>query len=116
MIIIAGWVEIGDPARVAEALEGGKAFMTPVRAQKGNLDYTWTADRVIPGRIYVYERWEDEPSLATHLAGQNYRNMLGHMGQFGLKGMDILKYRIDLAEPVYDSTGTPRADFFTDQA
>jgi hypothetical protein len=27
-----------------------------------------------------------------------------------------LKYRIDLAEPVYDETMTPRADFFTDKS
>ena len=113
MIIIAGWIEM-DPSKVEEALEGGVPFVTPVREQKGCLDYTWTADRVIPGRIYVYERWETEEALAAHLAGPNYRNMRDHMGQFGMTGADILKYRIDLAEPVYDETGTPRADFFTE--
>ena len=35
------------------------------------------------------------------------------LGSVGLKGADNKKYRVDLAEPVYDDTRTPRADFFT---
>jgi hypothetical protein len=35
------------------------------------------------------------------------------LAQFGIRGADVLKYRIDAAEPVYDETGTARADFFT---
>jgi hypothetical protein len=38
------------------------------------------------------------------------RDMLGSVG---LAGADNKKYRCDIAEPVYDNTGTPRADFFT---
>jgi hypothetical protein len=36
------------------------------------------------------------------------------LGRVGLKGADNKKYRVDLSEPVYDSTSTPRADFFTE--
>ncbi|MBT5010599.1 MAG: antibiotic biosynthesis monooxygenase, partial [Gammaproteobacteria bacterium] len=38
------------------------------------------------------------------------------LGQFGIRGAEVLKYQIDLAEPVYDETGTARADFFTAKA
>ncbi len=113
MIIIAGWIRMA-PEKVEEALSKGAAFISPVREQEGCLDYTWTADRVDIGRIYVYERWENEESLARHLKGPNYLNMRDHIGAFGAQPGEILKYRIDLAEPVYDETGTPRADFFTD--
>jgi hypothetical protein len=37
------------------------------------------------------------------------------LGQIGLKGADNKKYRVDLSEPVYDPTMTPRADFFTER-
>ena len=36
------------------------------------------------------------------------------IGAYGLRGADVLKYRMELAEPVYDPTGVPRADFFTE--
>ena len=39
--------------------------------------------------------------------------MGGNLGQHGITGSQISKFRVDLEEPVYDDTGTPRADFFT---
>ena len=112
MIIISGWIEIA-PSDVDEALASSQAYITPVREWDGCLDYAWTADKIIPGRIYIYERWETEAALAAHLKGENYLNMRNHMGQYKAVGAEILKHRIDLSEPVYDETGTPRADFFT---
>jgi hypothetical protein len=31
-----------------------------------------------------------------------------------VRGASVAKYRVDKSEPVYDPTGKPRADFFTD--
>ena len=59
-------------------------------------------------------RWRDEASLAAHFKHPNYLNMHDALGRIGLKGADNKKYRVDLSEPVYDSTFTPRADFFTE--
>ena len=56
----------------------------------------------------------DEASLAAHFKHPNYLNMRDALGRIGLKGADNKKYRVDLSEPVYDSTFTPRADFFTE--
>ena len=39
--------------------------------------------------------------------------MGGNLGAHGITGSQISKFRVDLEEPVYDGTGTPRADFFT---
>ncbi|SVE53623.1 uncharacterized protein METZ01_LOCUS506477, partial [marine metagenome] len=38
------------------------------------------------------------------------------IGSFGLRGAEVLKYRVDHQEPVYDDSGKPRADFFTKPA
>jgi len=65
-----------------------------------------------PGRIYVFEEWTTQEALAAHLAGPHYRSMLGHMCRSSRSPTTVTKkYRVDLSEPVYDSTGTPRADF-----
>lgn len=112
MIIVAGWIEI-DPDKVDSALAEADPYIRPVRAWDGCLDYAWGADVVEPGRINIYECWADEASFAAHLAGENYRNMRDHVGKLGTRAGHVRKYRIDLAEPVYDDSGTPRADFFT---
>jgi quinol monooxygenase YgiN len=73
------------------------------------------ARSVRAARICVYELWRDEASLAAHFKHPNYLNMRDALGRIGLAGADNNKYRVDLREPVYDSTFTPRADFFTEK-
>lgn len=112
-ILIAGTVDV-DPAQRDAALEAGIPHMEATRAWPGCLDYVWSADLLIPGRIYVYERWQDEASLASHFEGPHYLAMRNTIGAHGLRAADVAKYRPDLSEPVYDATGTPRADFVTE--
>ena len=113
MIIIAGTVDV-DPERRDAALVAGKPHMEATRAFPGCLDYVWSADLLVPGRIYVFERWESTETLAAHLAGPHYLAMRDTIAAHGLRAADVLKYRPEISEPVYDSTGTPRADFFTE--
>ena len=114
MIIIAGTVDV-DPARRDEALVAGRPHMESTRSQKGCLDYNWSADGLVPGRIYVYERWETQDDLAAHLSGPYYLAMRDTIAAHGLRGADVFKCRPAIAEPVYDEKGVPRADFFTEQ-
>jgi quinol monooxygenase YgiN len=113
VIIIAGTVDV-DPERRDAALVAGKPHMEATRAFPGCLDYVWSADLLVPGRIYVFERWESTETLAAHLAGPHYLAMRDTIAAHGLRAADVLKYRPEISEPVYDSTGTPRADFFTE--
>lgn len=114
MILIAGTVDV-DPERRDAALVAGRPHMQATRAQKGCIDYVWSADLLVPGRIYVYERWASEEDLAAHFAGPHYLAMRDTMGAHGLRGADVFKYRVSLFEPVYDAEGKARADFFTAQ-
>jgi quinol monooxygenase YgiN len=111
-VVIAGFVDI-DPDRRDEALRGAERFIAGALTQAGCVHYAWTADVLTPGRIYVFEEWTSQDALAAHLAGPHYRAMLGHMQQFAITNAVTEKYRVDLSEPVYDPSGTPRADFFT---
>lgn len=113
MILIAGTVDV-DPERRDAALEAGKPHVEATRAWNGCLHYAWGADLLVPGRIYVFEKWESEAALASHFAGPHYRAMRETIARFGLRGAAVSKYRIDLEEPVYDRKGAPRADFFTE--
>lgn len=110
-IIISGTVDL--PAeRLEPALEAAVPLIEGALGQDGCLDYDWCPDPRHPGRIRVFERWRDEAALAAHFQGQWYRRMREALGGFGILAAETAKYRVDLKEPVYDDTGTPRADFF----
>jgi quinol monooxygenase YgiN len=114
-IIIAGTIDLADPSKRDEALRIAGPLQQKTRTEEpGCHAYVFAPDPCVEGRLCVYELWEDEASLAAHFRHPNYLNMRTALGQIGLKGADNKKYRVDLSEPVYDPTMTPRADFFTE--
>jgi quinol monooxygenase YgiN len=116
MIIIAGIIDLADPSKRDEALAIAGPLQQKTRSEEpGCHAYVFAPDPCVEGRIGVYELWQDEASLAAHFKHPNYLNMRTALGQIGLKGADNKKYRVDLSEPVYDPTMTPRADFFTEK-
>ena len=52
-------------------------------------------------------------TLAAHLAGPCYAQMLAHLGTYGVENAQVSKFKVAIEEPVYDSEGSPRADFFS---
>ena len=112
-IIISGTVDL-PPENLEAALEAIAPLVEGARAQPGCLDYDWCPDPLRPGRLRVFERWESEDALAEHFRNEWYLRMRETVGRFGLLAADNAKYRVDLSEPVYDDSMTPRADFFTD--
>lgn len=111
-IVIAGAVDVA-PEKRERALKDARPFIEQALAEQGCIEYSWTADLGMPGRIRVFEEWESQPDLAAHLAGQPYRSMLAHLQGVGIVNAVTQKYRVDHCEPVYDPDGRPRADFFT---
>lgn len=111
MIILTGWVDV-DPERREEALRAARPHMAATRAWPGCLDYVWSADPLEPARIYVYERWRDEASLASHFEGPHYLAMRDTIAAFGIRALEVFKYEPARRGAVYDPSGRPRADFF----
>ncbi|MFT7245472.1 MAG: quinol monooxygenase YgiN [Candidatus Azotimanducaceae bacterium] len=115
MIIISGTVDL-DPAQMAAAMAAAKPLIEGALTQEGCMDYDWCPDPLTDGRLRVFERWASEAALASHFQNNWYTDMRAALAGFGIRGADVLKYRIDLAEPVYDETMSPRADFFTEKS
>ncbi|MDG2028979.1 MAG: antibiotic biosynthesis monooxygenase [Acidimicrobiales bacterium] len=114
MIIIAGHLEFVDKESRDGAVVAGAKEQEATRGEEpGCLAYIFSADPCEDRNIQVYELWEDEATLAAHFHHPNYTNMRTVLRSFERTGGDVRKYRSDLSEPVYDDTGTARADFFT---
>ncbi|NHN39213.1 antibiotic biosynthesis monooxygenase [Pseudomaricurvus alcaniphilus] len=111
-VIINGTVDF-KPEDAVAVLKDAAELMAATRQQTGCRHYVWSLDPAVPGRVYVYENWESVADLAAHLAGHFYTDMVQVLGRYEMLATDILKYRIDHAEPVYDDQGVPRADFFS---
>jgi quinol monooxygenase YgiN len=112
IIIISGTIDF-PPDKVMPALEAGRPLIDGAYTEDGCMDYDWCPDPRVPGRVRVFERWRDAECLAAHFKSRWYNDMRMTLAQYGILGADVLKYSVDCAEPVYDETGTARADFFT---
>ena len=113
MIVVAGYTHIDAEAR-ERALADAKPLIDGARSQEGCVQYSWTPCPFDPTRLHVLEEWSSEAAFAAHLAGPQYQAMLGHLSGFNVRDTEVQKYRVDLAEPVYDPEGRARADFFSE--
>lgn len=67
MIIVGGEFRV-DPAERDAFLAGRVEMMKNSRAEDGCLEYTFAADPADPGRVILFERWQNQEALDTHLA------------------------------------------------
>ena len=59
----------------------------------------------------MFELWRDAAALAHHFTLSNYTEMAARLAAAGLSDAVATKYAIAQEAPVYDTSGTPRADF-----
>ncbi|WP_439534415.1 putative quinol monooxygenase [Polymorphobacter sp.] len=111
-ILITATMDL-DPAHAERIILGARELIEASLEEPGCEAYSWALDPLHPGRVHVFERWVDEASLAHHFTLPNYTEMRTHLRSAGPIVSRSRKFRVDLEEPIYDETGTPRADFFT---
>lgn len=68
MVIVGGEFEL-EPAERDAFLAGRRETMRRSRSEPGCLEYTFSADPLDAGRVVLFERWESQEALDTHLAG-----------------------------------------------
>jgi quinol monooxygenase YgiN len=68
MLIVGGWFEV-DPSERDAFVAGRLDSVRSSRAEQGCIEYTVAPDPANPGRVILFERWEDQASLDAHLAG-----------------------------------------------
>ena len=109
-ILIQAIIDV-DPEARGRALADARGWIDGALAQPGRLAYAWTLDPHFPERIHVFEEWDSEDALAAHLAGPQYRGMLGHVGKCGVRASSSRKFAVSREAPVYNEDGVPSAAF-----
>jgi quinol monooxygenase YgiN len=67
VVIVAGVFTV-DPEQREAFLAGRMDRMRTSRAERGCLEYTFSADPLDPGRVLLFERWASQADLDAHLA------------------------------------------------
>jgi quinol monooxygenase YgiN len=97
MLIVAGYFDV-DPsdreAFIADRIDG----MKKSRAEQGCIAYAISADPIEPGRVLLYERWEDKAALAAHLEGM--RSAPPARREIPLLGVEVQQYEIERFGPI----------------
>lgn len=94
MIIVAGYLTIAPDQREA-ALAAVRPAVELTRAEAGNLDYSFSFDGNDENRLNVFERWESEEAMNTHMATAHLAEMMTNIGP--CIGGDVSLTRYDVA-------------------
>jgi quinol monooxygenase YgiN len=72
MLVVGGTFEVDLADRDAFIAARHESMRTS-RGEKGCLEYTFAADPLDPGRVILFERWEDQEALDAHLSALRER-------------------------------------------
>jgi quinol monooxygenase YgiN len=66
-VVIVGGTFAVDPGQRDEFLANHHEMIRTSRSEAGCLEYTYSADPIDPGRVVLFEIWENQEALDAHL-------------------------------------------------
>lgn len=115
MIIIAATLDFADQATCDTVVHASAPTQQATRDDEpGCRAYCFAADPCVPGRIQVYELWDDSESLAAHFRHPNYLAMRDLIRSHLPTGAANRAYLVERDEPVYGPDGAFRDAFFAE--
>jgi quinol monooxygenase YgiN len=102
--IIAGWLDYG--VNRDAVLAAFTACAEASRLEDGCLDYVVTADPSEPGRVVVFERWDDEQHLAAHFRTPHIAVFRDAIAPYPRVARDLHRYFVARSEQ-FSSSSVP---------
>lgn len=93
MLIIAGTVDV-DPAQREAYLSHADVAAQATLQEDGCFDYVFTADRLDPGRIRIYERWRDFDCVKAHLKSDHIAAYREAVADLVVKNRSFTSYEV----------------------
>ncbi len=97
MVIVAGYIDV-DPAEREQFLIGRQEAIATALTEDGCLQYTFSADSSVPGRVRLFEVWESDEALNTHLAGMAQAPPDPNAG--ARLGVELIRYQVASSGPL----------------
>lgn len=98
MLVVAGTITF-DPAHQQDVIEAARRVADFTRREAGCVSYEFFADLTAPGRLHVFEEWEEEHHLIAHLETAHYVEFSGVLQSAGLRSRDIKRYHVSSVAP-----------------
>jgi quinol monooxygenase YgiN len=96
-LIIAGTIDV-EPSELDEVMPHLVEMMVASNAESGCIDYSFTRDEIVPGRIRLFEKWESDEALAAHFASPHMATFQAAASEFSDLGRELAKYGISSEE------------------
>ena len=98
MVIVAGYIDV-EPAERDQFLTDRQEAIGTALTEPGCLEYVFSADSSVPGRVRLFERWETKEALLTHL-GAMAQNPPQDQGSVARVEVELLQYEIAAVGPL----------------
>ena len=99
MLIIAGTITLA-PEQLDDALARALPFGETVRTEPGCIEYLFTPNPAVPGELRLFEVWESEAALADHFTTPHMAAWQQAIGEFDIRGRDLVKYTVSDSAPL----------------
>jgi quinol monooxygenase YgiN len=99
MYIVAGTLLV-DPAERADFLKAREPSIQATLTEPGCIDYSFSADGLVPGKIRVFEKWASKEALLTHLGVIQKATADAPPSPFKILGADFSQYEIASEGPI----------------
>ncbi len=96
MLVIAGSIRLAE-ADVAAAMPAAKRMIEETRKEAGCIEYGFYQDILDPGRIQIYEEWEDAASLEAHAASDHMKAWRAALSTQNVLSRDLKIMNVDPA-------------------
>lgn len=93
MIVVAGTITF-DPAHHEEMVAAAQRVSEPTRAEEGCISYEFFADLTEPGRMHLFEEWEEEHHLLAHFETPHLAELYASLQAAGVSSRNITRYYI----------------------
>jgi quinol monooxygenase YgiN len=98
VLVVAGTITF-DPAHQEDVIEAACRVVEATRQEAGCLSYEFFADLIEPGRLIVFEEWEEESHLLDHLETPHLAEFRKALQACGMKSRDIRRYYVSSVGP-----------------
>ncbi|WP_409329643.1 putative quinol monooxygenase [Trujillonella humicola] len=98
-VIVAGWMDFA-PADRDVALRAFSSVVAASREEPGCIDYAFSPDADVPGRVRVFEHWVSDAALTEHLTLPHVQELRAAIAGLTRTGREMTHHTLAASRPM----------------